>query len=154
MVNSLWAKSRLTGQFAIDQNSFGESLAMSGEWVCARPMLPERVSRLWRPCGVCQIITPKQYSTGLLFARNRCCPRRGWAALLALWCAGGDSNPQALRHKILNLARIPIPPLAHAEPQGARSMPTSQINATRVLNVLLQFSPVVPISIRAIREGI
>ena len=26
------------------------------------------------------------------------------------WCPGGDSNPHAFRHQILNLARLPIPP--------------------------------------------
>jgi hypothetical protein len=35
-------------------------------------------------------------------------------------CARGDSNPQALRHKILSLARIPIPPLARSSGKGAQ----------------------------------
>ena len=29
------------------------------------------------------------------------------------WCPGGDSNPHAFRHQILNLARLPIPPPGH-----------------------------------------
>lgn len=29
------------------------------------------------------------------------------------WWARRDSNPQALRHKILNLACLPVPPLTH-----------------------------------------
>ena len=34
------------------------------------------------------------------------------------WCARGDSNPQAFRHRILNPARIPIPPLARWKCKG------------------------------------
>ena len=30
----------------------------------------------------------------------------------APWCERGDSNPHARRHKILSLARLPLPPLS------------------------------------------
>src|SRR5690606_9304913 len=34
------------------------------------------------------------------------------------WCERGDSNPHAFRHEILNLARLPIPPLSHGGEKG------------------------------------
>ena len=40
-----------------------------------------------------------------LFLRVRVC-------IAMLWCARRDSNPHARRHQNLNLARLPIPPLA------------------------------------------
>ena len=34
------------------------------------------------------------------------------AVVVHLWCGRGDSNPHALvRHKLLRLARLPVPPL-------------------------------------------
>jgi hypothetical protein len=43
-----------------------------------------------------------QMKNGRIFLKQE---RRG-----KKWCPGGDSNPHAFRHQILNLARLPIPP--------------------------------------------
>lgn len=38
------------------------------------------------------------------------------------WCARRDSNPHALRHQNLNLARLPIPPRAHQLSKSLRGI--------------------------------
>src|SRR5262245_9255010 len=40
-------------------------------------------------------------------------------------CERGDSNPHALRHKILSLARLPIPPLSRCVSAGHTVAPTA-----------------------------
>ena len=44
--------------------------------------------------------------------RPRANPRfaRGRFFVSTIWCGGGESNPHGLLHKILSLARLPIPP--------------------------------------------
>ena len=46
--------------------------------------------------------------------------------LLSSWWGSGDSNPDAFRHQILNLARLPIPAL----PQGIQHDPKSCSSAS------------------------
>ena len=36
------------------------------------------------------------------------------SALFSTWCERGDSNPHGFPHQILNLARLPVPPLSPA----------------------------------------
>ena len=51
------------------------------------------------------------------------------------WCEKGDSNPHTFRHKILNLACLPVPPL-------------SQLCQDNILQVQNRFCPIMNISWR------
>ena len=74
--------------------------------------------------GILTLVVKKLFRLERLFPRSymdnlRTNLRTNWWSLsqtLAItgvsWCEKGDSNPHTLRHKILNLACLPVPPLS------------------------------------------